>query len=225
MIGLVPELLIGGLLLYIGLEFLYEWLYRPAQNFNLGDLAIVVIILTIVSLVGLIQGIIVGIVTAIVIFAVKYSGLNVLKLDTTIAEFRSTVQRTEQELALLEREGHRAQILQLRDFVFFGSANKLLMRIRDRMTDHEVGGRYLVMDFRFVTGIDVSAIISCAVRPTSAKRQHHHHPYSGAASGLRPDGKGRVIRKKRGGLEAASEPRSRGRMVRRPAARERRQAA
>ena len=159
-IGLVPELLIGGLLLYIGLEFLYEWLYRPAWDFNLGDSAIVVIILTIVSLVGLIQGIIVGIVTAIVIFAVKYSGLNVLKLDTTIAEFRSTVQRTEQERALLEREGHRAQILQLRDFVFFGSANKLLMRIRDRMSDHEVGGRYLVMDFRFVTGVDVSAIVS-----------------------------------------------------------------
>jgi sulfate permease, SulP family len=34
------------------------------------------------------------------------------------------------------------------------------MRIRDRMSDHEVGGRYLIMDFRFVTGIDLSAVIS-----------------------------------------------------------------
>ena len=159
-IGFVPELLIGGLLLYIGLEFLYEWLYRPAREFSLGDLAIIVIILTMVSLVGLIQGIIVGILSSIVIFTVKYSGLNVVKLDTTIAEFRSNVQRTEQESALLEQEGYRARILQLRDFVFFGSANTLLTRIRGGMSDHEVGGRYLVMDFRLVTGIDLSAIIS-----------------------------------------------------------------
>jgi sulfate permease, SulP family len=159
-IGFVPELLIGGLLLYIGLEFLYEWLYRPAREFSLGDLAIIVIILTMVSLVGLIQGLIVGILSSIVIFTVRYSGLNVVKLDTTIAEFRSNVQRTEQEFALLEQEGYRARILQLRDFVFFGSANTLLTRIRSGMSDHEVGGRYLVMDFRLVTGIDLSAIIS-----------------------------------------------------------------
>jgi sulfate permease, SulP family len=159
-IGFVPELLIGGLLLYIGLEFLFEWLYRPAREFSLGDLAIIVIILTMVSLVGLIQGIIVGILSSIVIFTVRYSGLNVVKLDTTIAEFRSNVQRTEQESALLEQEGYRARILQLRDFVFFGSANTLLTRIRGGMSDHEVGGRYLVMDFRLVTGIDLSAIIS-----------------------------------------------------------------
>ena len=159
-IGFVPELLVGGLLLYIGLEFLYEWLYRPAREFHLGDLAIIVIILTIVSLVGLIEGIIVGIVSSIVIFTVKYSGLNVVKLDTTIAEFRSNVQRTEKECALLDQEGHRARILQLRDFVFFGSANTLLTRIRGGMSDHEVGGGYLVMDFRFVTGIDLSAVIS-----------------------------------------------------------------
>ena len=116
--------------------------------------------MTIVSLVGLIEGIIVGIVSSIVIFTVKYSGLNVVKLDTTIAEFRSNVQRTEKECALLDQEGHKTQILQLRDFLFFGSANKLLTRIRERMSDHKVGGRYLVMDFRFVTGIDLSAIIS-----------------------------------------------------------------
>jgi sulfate permease, SulP family len=159
-IGFVPRLLIGGLLLYIGLEFLYEWLYRPAREFYLGDFAIVVIILTMVSLVGLIQGLIVGIVSAIIIFTVKYSGLNVVKLDTTIAEFRSTVHRTEKESQLLAQEGHRARILQLRDFVFFGSANTLLTRIRSRINDQEVGRRYLVIDFRFVTGIDLSAIMS-----------------------------------------------------------------
>jgi sulfate permease, SulP family len=159
-IGFVPGLLIGGLLLYIGLEFLHEWLYRPVREFHFGDLAIVVIILTMVSFVGLIQGIIAGIVSAIVIFTVKYSGLNVVKLDTTIAEFRSNVQRTKKEDALLEQEGHRARILLLRDFLFFGSANALLTRVRGRPSDREVGGRYLVMDFRFVTGIDLSAIIS-----------------------------------------------------------------
>jgi SulP family sulfate permease len=159
-IGFMPDLLIGGLLLYIGLEFLYEWLYRPAREFHLGDFIIVVIILAMVSVVGLIQGIIVGIVSAIVIFTVKYSGLNVVKLDTTVAEFRSTVQRNEKEHALLEQEGHRAQVLQLRDFIFFGSANTLLTLLRSRMSGQDVGRRYLVMDFRFVTGIDLSAIMS-----------------------------------------------------------------
>jgi len=157
----VPQLLIGGLLLYIGLEFLYEWLYLPAREFHVGDLSIVVIILAIVSLVGLIEGIIVGIVSAIIIFTVKYSGLDVVKLDTSIAEFRSTMQRPDAEVALLEQRGHRAQILQLRDFVFFGSADRLLTRVRARMLgDRDVGTRYIILDFRQVTGIDLSAIIS-----------------------------------------------------------------
>ncbi|MEX2204130.1 MAG: cyclic nucleotide-binding domain-containing protein, partial [Actinomycetota bacterium] len=52
----------------------------------------------------------------------------------------------------------RVQILRVHGFVFFGSANGLLERIRRRV--EETAPRFLLLDLRRVTGVDASAVIS-----------------------------------------------------------------
>ena len=54
--------------------------------------------------------------------------------------------------------GERVQILRVHGFVFFGSANGLLERIRERVDT--APPRFLLMDLRRVTGVDASAVVS-----------------------------------------------------------------
>ncbi|MGA9160759.1 MAG: cyclic nucleotide-binding domain-containing protein, partial [Actinomycetota bacterium] len=62
------------------------------------------------------------------------------------------------ERAALRAMGDRVQILRLNGFVFFGSANGLLERIRKRV--EAAPPRFLVIDLRRVTGVDSSAVVS-----------------------------------------------------------------
>jgi SulP family sulfate permease len=54
--------------------------------------------------------------------------------------------------------GERVQILRVQGFVFFGSANGLLERIRKRVEAAPL--RFLLIDLRQVTGVDASAVVS-----------------------------------------------------------------
>ena len=59
---------------------------------------------------------------------------------------------------MLRALGDRVQILRVNGFVFFGSANSLLERIRKRVEAEPP--RFLVVDLRRVTGVDSSAVVS-----------------------------------------------------------------
>jgi sulfate permease, SulP family len=159
-IGFVPRLLIGGLLLYIGLEFLSRVALPPGARVSLwrfrhrrhhlddGQPCRADRRLNRRDRVGNHH------------LHRQIQRVECRQTRHHHPEFRSTVHRTEKERQLLAQEGNKARILQLRDFVFFGSANTLLTRIRGGINGQEVGRRYLVIDFRFVTGIDLSAIMS-----------------------------------------------------------------
>jgi SulP family sulfate permease len=54
--------------------------------------------------------------------------------------------------------GDRVQILRVHGFLFFGTSNGLLERIRTRMEATPL--RFLVIDLRRVTGVDSSAVVS-----------------------------------------------------------------
>ncbi len=160
-INYVPEPLVGGLLLYIGIEFLTEWVYKPARELPRTDFIIVVIILAVVGIFGFIEGIMVGIVLAIIVFAIKYSSLSVIKQAFSVADEHSNVDRPPDQKKILEQQGDMIRVFRLNGFIFFGSANTLLNRVRQRLNDlNQIPVRYLVFDFRAVTGIDSSAVIS-----------------------------------------------------------------
>jgi SulP family sulfate permease len=160
-INYVPVPLVGGLLLFIGIEFLIEWIYKPARELPRIDFVIVAIILAIVGVFGFIEGIMVGMVLAIIFFAIKYSSVSAIKQAFSVADEHSNVDRPPDQKKVLEQQGGMIQVFRLNGFIFFGSANTVLGCVRQRINDRsQIPLRYLVFDFHAVTGIDSSAVIS-----------------------------------------------------------------
>ncbi|MGD1073835.1 MAG: cyclic nucleotide-binding domain-containing protein, partial [Bryobacteraceae bacterium] len=73
--------------------------------------------------------------------------------------YSGSVDRPVYQQEQLVRHGHSIQILWLHGFVFFGSAHRLLVQIKE-IVDLESGScRSLILDFRQVLGIDSSAVM------------------------------------------------------------------
>ncbi len=158
----VPKLLAVGITLFLGLELLYEWLYRSWFKFSLSDFAIIVLIVGVIATVGYLPGIGVGLLAAIVLFMVDFSRVSVIKHELSGSHHRSHVGRSAQQLQFLHKKGDQIAILALQGFIFFGTANYLLERIKALLQNPEHPVKFLLLDFRQVTGLDSSAVLSFA---------------------------------------------------------------
>ncbi|EME70238.1 Sulfate permease [Paramagnetospirillum caucaseum] len=160
-LALFPKAVLGGLLMFIGLGFLEEWLVEGRHQMPAADYAIILMIVGVVGTFGYLQGAAVGIVACVVLFVVNYSRVAVAKHELTAAEVSSNVDRPRDEVRLLKEYGGRVLVFSLQGFMFFGTANKLLTRVIGRCGDP--GGdpvEVVVFDFRRVAGIDTSAAMS-----------------------------------------------------------------
>ena len=106
----------------------------------------------------LLPGVVIGLVLAIVLFAVSYGRIELVREVAFGETYRSNVDRPPDQRAVLRALSDRVQILRVNGFVFFGSANSLLERIRKRVETEPP--RFLVVDLRRVTGVDSSAVVS-----------------------------------------------------------------
>jgi sulfate permease, SulP family len=160
-ISLFPRTVLGGLVVFLGLAFLVEWVVDSRSKLLRRDYLVVLLILIAVAALGFLQGIGLGLVLAIVLFVVDYSRTDVVKHELMGSTYRSKVDREFQQLDILRTEGERIHILRLQGIVFFGTANALMERIRRRMQDPDRGPvRFLVIDFQRVTGLDSSAVLA-----------------------------------------------------------------
>ena len=163
LLSFCPKFILVGIPLLLALEFFYEWLYQAWFKFSRSDYAIIVLIVVVTGSVGYLPGIGVGLIAAIVLFVVNYSQLSVSKRVGSGAFQHSNVMRNSEELDVLDAEGEQIYILELQGLIFFGTANKLLTQIRDRI-DHPtaIPVRFVILDFRLVSGLDASAVLSFA---------------------------------------------------------------
>lgn len=158
---LVPTFILGGLLIYVGLEFLIDWVWKAWDELPLSDYVVVILILIVIIFSDILQGVTFGFFVAIILFVINYSKLNVIKIETNGADNASNVDRDLETRELLNKEGTRVLILILQGFIFFGTADKLITTIRDKIMSRE-GGKFdfLVLDFNYVSQLDTSAIVT-----------------------------------------------------------------
>jgi SulP family sulfate permease len=156
----VPTL--GGLLFFLGLDFLVEWVIAAWFKLSRADYAVVLLILAVIGATDFLIGVGVGLVAMIILFVLNYSRINVVHHALSGAEIKSNVERfAYHRRVLTEQLGRHIYILELQGFIFFGTANALLEQIRARVADTELPPvRYIVLDFRRVTGLDSSAVLS-----------------------------------------------------------------
>jgi SulP family sulfate permease len=157
----VPRFVCGGLLFFLGVVFLWEWTYEASRKLTRLDYFVVLLILAIVGAVGYPQGVATGIIAAVVLFVHNYSRVDVVSHAMSGADLRSNVDRPVRELRFLRENGEQIFALRLQGFIFFGTANHLFNEVRVRTADSRRQRlRFVVMDFRRVTGIDSSAVFS-----------------------------------------------------------------
>lgn len=161
LVGDFPRPILSGILLFIGLRFMAEWLWDGQRRLPRGDYAVLVVIVGVVAFVGYLEGVAVGLAAALLMFVVRYSRIEVVRHARTAAEQASAVDRSLAEVEVLRKHGAETLVLTLDGFIFFGTANRLLGRLVTRLaTPAAAPLRQLIVDFRRVSGLDVSASFS-----------------------------------------------------------------
>ena len=158
-VGLIPRMIVGGVLVFLGLAFIAEWVWDKRRLLPPLEYAVVLAILAAVIVWGFLIGVVIGLVLAGVLFAVSYGRIELVHEVAFGETYRSNVDRPATERAELRGLSDRVQILRVSGFVFFGSANHLLEQIRARV-EGAAPPRFLVIDLRRVTGVDSSAVTS-----------------------------------------------------------------
>jgi SulP family sulfate permease len=183
LLSFAPKFILIGMPLLITIEFFNEWLYESWFKFSKPDYAIILLIVITTVMVGFLQAIGVGLVAAIVLFVINYSQLTVIRRVSTGKYHHSNVLRTSQELDRLEAAGDGVYIVELQGLIFFGTANKLLKQVRGRLNDPNLPHvSHVMLDFRLVSGLDASAVLSFAKLKQVAQQKETHLVYTNLSS-------------------------------------------
>ncbi|MBT8249427.1 MAG: cyclic nucleotide-binding domain-containing protein, partial [Acidimicrobiia bacterium] len=181
---LIPQFVIGGVLLFYGLEFMIEWLWTARRRMTRLDYGLMVGIVLIIATVGFLPGVAVGLAAAITLFVYRYSRIEVVKHSLTARDHQSNIERPLGDAEYLRSVGDQVVILELQGFIFFGTANQILDRMKHLIQDI-VGVRYVIFGFRLVSGVDSSAV-ALFERITLLARDHD---ITLVFAGLRPTGR------------------------------------
>ncbi len=170
-----PKLIVGGVLLFLGLDLLMDWVYLTWFKLPWTDYGIIILILLVAATVGFLPGVIVGVIAAVILFAINYSQINVTKHTFSGVNRQSHLQRLPAQESLLREQGEQIYILELQGVIFFGTAHKLLKQIRQRLDDSSLPPvRFLLLDFRLVNGLDTSAVLSFVKLQQMARQRQFH---------------------------------------------------
>jgi sulfate permease, SulP family len=160
LLSFFPRFVAGGALLFIGIPLILSWVYEGWFKLSRIDYAVMLLITGIVTMIGFMEGVIVGLIAAIVLFVLKYSQINVTRYALSGANYISRLRRSPPQERLLRQDGNQIYILQLQGFIFFGTAHTLLTQIRQQLGEQKAAIRFLILDFRLVSGLDSSAVLS-----------------------------------------------------------------
>jgi len=184
-LSVFPKVILGGLLLNLGLEFLVEWIYDTRNRLQKTDYTVILIILIVIGSIGFLEGIVIGLLLSIVLFVINYSKVEVIKYQLTGNTFSSNVERSNYLKQVLTENGEQIYILPLQGFVFFGTANRLLQNVQERLNEKRSDElKYLIFDFRQVTGLDSSAINSLNKLQIMAENSQFKVLFCGLKSGM-----------------------------------------
>ncbi|HEX2915847.1 MAG TPA: SulP family inorganic anion transporter [Chloroflexia bacterium] len=160
-LGYIPRLVLGAVLVYLGVALLVEWVYQAWFKFPKIDFVIILSILVMIVLSGFLNGIILGLILAVIMFVVSYSRLNNVKFSLAGGKYPSRVTRGWRQQQLLETHNDRLFLLKLQGFIFFGTASNIFKRVRELVGSEPASQtRYVLLDFSLVNGLDSTGLQS-----------------------------------------------------------------
>lgn len=157
----LPTPLLGGLVVWVGLSLVVDWLVRAFPRLPREEYLVVIFIFLAIVFAGLAWGLLVGLIAAAVLFVVEYGRIEIVRHVLTGRDYQSGADGSEARHRALQSAGDAILIVRLQGFLFFGTADRMRRRLQ-RLIERDDRGpvRYLLIDFRRVSGIDSSTVIS-----------------------------------------------------------------
>lgn len=159
-VSFLPVALLSSLLLVLGLSFLIEWVVEAWSRLPRAEYFIVILSLVVIAFTGYLEGVGVGIVAATVLFVVKYSRVNTVRDSLNGKIYHARVERPAVQREILHQYGEGIHIFRLQGYIFFGTTDRLLSRVREILEDATHREHFIVLDFHRVHGLDSSAVSS-----------------------------------------------------------------
>ncbi|WP_312525693.1 SulP family inorganic anion transporter [Paracoccus sp. (in: a-proteobacteria)] len=156
LVQIVPIYVSFGMLLFIGLGMMKDWLWDLRRQIALREWLVIIGILIMAVGLGLLTAIVAGLALAMAGFAVEYAKSPVIRSQWNGTGRRSSYDRAPGAQAILAREGAAIQGLGLQGYLYFGSVDTLSKAIRNLSWQCQ-GQATLILDFSAVTGIDGAA--------------------------------------------------------------------
>jgi SulP family sulfate permease len=155
----MPKCVLGGLLATLGYDSVRRWLFETWRQLERLEYLSLVAIALIIVWWGFLPGVSIGVIIGCATFALSVGRINAIKLAFDGSEYRSSLDRGPHEISVLAAHGREMRGFHLQSYLFFGSANRLYEDIKTLLTQGQEC-RFLLFDFRLVTGIDSSAVHS-----------------------------------------------------------------
>lgn len=167
LLGFIPKFVLGGLLLYLGADQLHKWIIESRKRLSKLEYLSLIAIIAIIVVWGFVPGILIGIIIGCATFAFSAARVESIQYSFDGSEYRSSLDRSRDDQEVLLAHGGKIQGLNLQSYLFFGSANRLYQHVKQLLQEHPEC-RYLLFDFKLVTGVDSSAAYSFAQIKRSA---------------------------------------------------------
>jgi len=153
-----PKPILGSLLLFLGLDLLWKWLYQVWFQLGWDDYLTIVITLVVINWVGFITGIAVG--CCLIAVQFLYQCVQTSPF-TRKAEAEADVAAAVSAAALSHSQDGLGWV-DLQGFLFFGNAVFLFQELRSQVlqSSHSEAIDHLVINFQSVLGLDASAVLS-----------------------------------------------------------------
>ena len=153
---IIPMTLLGSLVFFVGFRQMYTWLYAVRKMLPYVDYGIILVIVGVIAVAGFIPGIAAGLAATVVIFAFRFSRVEVVDAPVTGEHIQSKKRRPILHRAILSDQSSLIQGYHLKGYIFFGSAYPMVDRLNLAL-DSDPVPRCVIVDFESVTGFDVSA--------------------------------------------------------------------
>jgi sulfate permease, SulP family len=189
--GVIPIPVIAGLVLYLAYGFFVDAFWRQIQRRAWRDLGATFLIMIVCARYGYLTGVLVGIVGACLLFAWSYARIGPIQRHIDRTKYQSNVDRSLAEMDYLRDNGTAIQIYWLAGYIFFGSSESIFETIKSDVENQSTGRiRFIILDFRDVSGADTSALVSltklrhlcnahaitlayCSLKPSNAAMLDH----------------------------------------------------
>jgi len=166
--SLLPICVLAGIVAMVGLGMIdgniLFWLRHKRTR---ADALIALSVVAVIVTVNLVAAVGVGVLISVLLFIRTQTKTSIVHRRITAREHRSVVKRSGEEREILEKNGASIVMYELKDNLFFATADKLRTRLGKELEEASV----LILHFRRVRYIDMSAMVVLLQLSDEAERK------------------------------------------------------